>query len=209
MIVRLDDVLISSEAMKGKELQKFQKYVNWCVDAGVEVRPNILCQSIQQFPEAIDWIKEQLDNDVFLNLDLHGWDHGPYADRDTDQITAELDKAFEFMWNTFGVVPCRWVTPHGANSGHIQLAAKKFDLIVETTEDPVIDQKVADRMLRDEVAVEFFTDKVIMAHWWERGLSLYRLTQCWHHGRIITAIDETRKTLSEKDHQICWKGWNE
>jgi peptidoglycan/xylan/chitin deacetylase (PgdA/CDA1 family) len=129
--------------MKGRELQKFTKYVTWCDDANVYCVPNVLCQDIEAFPEAI-----QMLND-FEQVDLHGWDHGPYGDRSYEEICEHLEQAMAWFYKNTNHTPIRWVTPHGANSRAIQDAAAKFNLIVEDTTLPVVDQKVMDKKLRE------------------------------------------------------------
>lgn len=193
--------------MAGKEFQKFKKYVNWCRDADLYCVPNILTQDLDKFPEAKAWLQIELKEGRFDTLDLHGFDHGPYAGRSVGEISEHLDKALTWFEAEFDLVPIRFVTPHGANSPEIQEAAAKFDLIVETCDPPVIDQKVADGQLRASRELTFLDDKIIMCHWWERGLALYRITQSIKHGSVDAAIAETKNSLSAKDWGICWKNW--
>jgi hypothetical protein len=207
--VRIDDVLWASTGMAGKEQQKFTKYVNWCRDADLYVVPNILCQDLDRFPECKEWIRQEYLEGRFTALDLHGWDHGPYKGRSTEEISEHLDQAFAWFDEAFDTAPIRWVTPHGADSPEIRRAAAEFGLIVETTAPPVIDQKAADGKLKQTRSLDFLQDAVIMTHWWERGLALYRLTQCIKAGSVDRAIDETRDSLDKKSWRICWESWLE
>lgn len=202
--VRIDDMMwqTGNPDMAGKEMQKFLKYVNWCRGADIYVVPNVLCQDIQRFPEAVEML------DDFDQVDLHGWDHGPYGDRSYGEICVHLEQAMEWFDKNTNHTPIRWVTPHGANSFAIKMAARKFDLVVETCDPPVIDQKEADGLLKRTRRVSDLDGKVIMAHWWERGLALYRITQILKAGSVDQAIIDTKSTLDKKSYGICWDGWS-
>lgn len=203
--VRIDDMMwkTGNPDMAGKEMQKFTKYVNWCRDASVYCVPNVLCQDIQQFPEAVEMLSE------FDQVDLHGWTHGPYGNMDLDEVCQHLELSLEWFEKNTTHSPIRWVTPHGANSWAIQGAAQQFNLVVETCEWPVIDQKVADGMLKETHDLNALDGRVIMSHWWERGLALYRITQALKAGSVGAAIDATKETLDAKSYEICWKGWRD
>lgn len=206
--IRFDDAVIlsSDPKFKDKECQKFAKNVEWCFRTGVTLTPAILCQDIEEVPGAIEkinrWTKEGL---VFP--DLHGWDHGPYGNRSQQEIEEHLEQAEKWFWKKFKVFPVRWVTPHGATSPAMIAAADKFDLTIETTEKPVIDQKQMDTLLRETWDLTLLNDRVIMNHWWERGLRLFRIARIIEHQGVLQAIDATRAEMSEADHKICWAGW--
>lgn len=206
--IRFDDVLwkTSDPKIAGKEMQKFTKNVNWCINTNVVLTPAVLCQDIMQFPECIDWLYEKVREGI-IYPDLHGWDHGPYGERSEEMIIEHLDKAMHWFDQHLKVCPVRWVTPHGANSHEMQAAADQFSLIIEDTNDPVIDQKVLDPALNRTRDLSILDGKVIMNHWWERGLRLYRIARIIEHQSIEAAIEATRSELSEGDQAICWAGW--
>jgi peptidoglycan/xylan/chitin deacetylase (PgdA/CDA1 family) len=192
--------------MEGQEHRKFVKYVKWCYDAGVECHPNVLCQELEKFPETLDFLKNEL-TEGRISLDLHGWTHGPYQDLPVAEIEEHLDKALDWFAINLAWVPLRWVTPHGSDSPAMRDAAAKYGLPIETCEDPVIDQKVASRLIRESRSIDFLDGKVIMSHWWERGLALYRVTQCLKHGGLDEAIEENKHTMDVKSYNKCWNGW--
>ena len=207
--IRFDDAVIlsSDPKFKDRELQKFAKNVQWCFGTGVQLTPAILCQDIENVPGAVEQIRQWLLEDK-IYPDLHGWDHGPYGTRTQAEIETHLDLACEwFVANLDGNVPIRWVTPHGATSPAMEAAAAKFDLIIETTDHPVIDQKVMDTRLRETCDLTILRGRVIMNHWWERGLRLYRIAKIIEHQGVRQAIEATRSTLDAADHKICWTGW--
>lgn len=206
--IRFDDVLwaTSDPKVKGRELQKFKKNVEWCRDTNVVLTPAILCQDIEQFPEAIEQVRRWFMEGM-VYPDLHGWDHGPYAPRTQQEIEEHLDKAEKWFWKNFKCLPVRWVTPHGADSPAMQAAAAKYNMVIETTAPPVIDQKQLDTLLRETWDLTVLNGRVIMNHWWDRGLRLYRIARIIEHQNVLTAIDATRSEMSEADHKICWASW--
>jgi peptidoglycan/xylan/chitin deacetylase (PgdA/CDA1 family) len=134
----------------------------------------ILCKEIQQFPEAIEFIKKEV-HEGRLTLDLHGWEHINYGELSVSEISEHLDQAFIFFDKHFGCLPYRWCTPWGAKSDNINQAATLYGLIVEGVDLPVIDQSDAVRMVRESNNVECLFGKTVMVHWFERGLKLYRI----------------------------------
>lgn len=186
--VRLDDVLINSDPMGGRELQKFQKHVNWAYQAPdhFTVAPAILCTEIQQFPDCIEYLKDEIQS-LRMFPDLHGWEHIDYSKLTTDEIKNHLTKSIEFFNKHFGVLPTRWCTPWGADSKSIRQAAREFNISVETTSLPVIDQGKAVNVVRNFNSIQPLTDKVIMVHFWERGLKLYRIVQVAKYGSWTAA----------------------
>jgi len=206
--IRFDDAITNSSDSKlqGREVQKFFKNVNWCLNLDVSLTPAILCESINQFPDGIDLLYKMTKEETIFP-DLHGWDHGPYAIRTQKEIEEHLEKSLEWFKDYLGVLPIRWVTPHGANSPEIQAAANKYNLVVETTDFPVVDQKVIDRQLRETYDLNLLNGKIIMNHFWERGLRLYRIAKIIKYQSVEEAMTATRKELNEKEYNICWKNW--
>lgn len=188
--VRTDDVLVTSEPMQGREFQKWRKHHLWLMEAPdlFYHTPAILCRDIQGFPEAIDYIKNE-QAEGRLRCDLHGWEHDPegehgkgYSFLSVKEIEDRLEKCMEWFEETLSDVPIRWLTPHGSNSPEMQEAANKFGLTIETTEPPVIDQKVAEPIVRKYGTIKPLEDRVIMVHHWERGLRLFRIVQVAKYG---------------------------
>lgn len=206
--IRFDDAITSSSdpKHKGREVQKFLKNVNWCVNTNVPLTPAILVKDIQEFPEGVAELR-RLTHEGVIYPDLHGYDHGPYAPRSQDEIEHHLSLSKDWFFKHLGVPAVRWVTPHGSDSPAMQAAAAKFNLVIETTEYPVVDQKVLDTKLRETHDITLFDGVVIMCHWWNRGLRLYRMARIIEYQSVPEAIEATRSELTEADHEICWKGW--
>jgi len=209
--IRFDDVLwsTSDEKIKGKELQKFKKHVNWCKNIDILLTPAVLCQDIEKFPECIEYIREETEQGN-LYPDLHGYDHGPYADRSVDEVKKHLEMSIEWFYKNLGVTPIRWVTPHGANTVQMQDAARVFGLVIEDTSYPVLDQKELDTDLRLNKDLSVMKNRILMVHWWERGLRLYRIARIIEYGSVAEAIKITKTELDLKSWKICWnEEWHE
>jgi hypothetical protein len=207
--VRTDDVLVSSEPMAGKEFRKFRKHHLWLMDAPDSFyhTPAILCRDIQQFPECVEYIKQE-QSEGRLRADLHGWEHDPegengpgYGFLSVSQIEERLEKCMEWFDQNLGTAPIRWLTPHGARGPRIDEAARKFNLVVEGVTDPVVDQKHAEILVRNAGTIDAIKDKVIMVHWYERGLRLFRIVQTAKHGSWSKAVE----VWSKAGHPEYWQ----
>jgi hypothetical protein len=190
----MDDVLVHSEPMKDQEFAKFKKHVEWCNEASELFYPTaaILCSEIQDFPECIEWIRSGLDEGK-LYIDLHGWEHVDYAKLHANVIDEHLEKSFEFMLKHFGCLPIRWATPWGRHSDDIRTACRKFSLRWEGTQNPVLDQGIAMKDVRESGSIDCLQGKVVMVHWFERGLKLWRIVQTGIHGSWDAAAQEFPK----------------
>lgn len=198
--VRFDDVLVQSKPMKGQEFQKFKKHHKWCLEATEVFYPTaaVLCSEIQQFPEAVEYIRSELDEGR-LYIDLHGWEHIDYAKLTQDEIEEHLEKSFDYLLKTFRCLPVRWATPWGANSEAIQNACRKYCIAWEGVENPVIDQAAAVARVRNTKTVESLRGLVVMVHWFERGLKLYRIVQAAKYGGWDEAAAAHPEHFTEKE----------
>ena len=204
--IRFDDFIVSSNQFPGKEVQKCQKYVGWFVNTGVLLTPAILCEASNKFPEGIEWLRRATADEI-LYPDLHGWTHGPYGDMPLGEVREHLEKAQVWFKENLGAPAIRWVTPHGSDSATMREAAAEFNLVIETTEYPVVDQKHLDTALRKTWDLRVMEDRVIMTHWFYRGLHVYRTARIIEHQSVEGAIEATRSELGARDHKICWGAW--
>lgn len=181
--VRTDDVLVTSEPMKGREFQKWKKHHDWVLQGPPYFYHTaaIVCTDLDTFPEARDFIREEVAEGR-LAVDLHGWEHVDYGKLDAASIRDHVDKSFEYFLRHFGCLPYRWCTPWGASSEEINTVCREYSLIHEGVSDPVVDQGHAMKIVREADSIEPMIGKVIMVHWFERGLKLFRIIETAKHG---------------------------
>jgi len=117
-----------------------------------------------------------------LFVDLHGWEHIDYTKLSQEEIEEHLEKSFDYMLDTFGCLPVRWATPWGATSDAILAACRKYCIAWEGVTHPVIDQGEAAKIVKETGTIECLQNRVIMVHWFERGLKLYRIAQTAKYG---------------------------
>lgn len=177
--------------MAGAEFEKWKKHHQWVLEGPDYFfhTAAILCSEIQDFPVAIDYIKDEVAAGR-LSLDLHGWEHIDYAKLTQEAIEEHLEKSFEFFLKTFNCLPFRWCTPWGGVSNNVNRAARKYSLVVEGTSDPVIDQSIAVNVVKQYNTIEPLRGKTIMVHWFERGLKLYRMIQTAKYGSWSDAAEK-------------------
>ena len=89
--LRDDDVLVSSSSSQG--LKRFKQIHNWVAEVpGILHIPTILVTEIQQFPEGIEFVREETAKGK-MRPELHGLEHIDYNKlsrrRDRDWETAE------------------------------------------------------------------------------------------------------------------------
>lgn len=204
--IRIDDVLWNSAPMKGAEFAKFQKHVNWAISANIPVRPALLCLDMDKRPEVIEYVKCMTERDnSFTGCDLHGWEHLDYAKEDEHTVRSHVARALEWFDKCGLAPPIRWVTPWGSKSRDMEDVANSFGLVIETTDPPVHDQKLVHNVLKRDGDCRNMDGIVIMVHWWERGLALYRICEAVKWGSIQEAKDNS--PFEGKEYKTIWEGW--
>lgn len=207
--IRFDDVInfSSNPKLKNKEIQKFLKQLRWCSNLDVLLTPAILCEDTEKVPGAIEMLQELSKKDN-IQLDLHGWNHSDYASKTKEEISEHFDKALSWFDKYLKVKPVRFVTPHGGYSENIQEVSDKYGLLVETTKPPVADVKTLESMVRQTRDLKIIQNRVVLVHWFEQGLRLWRLAHIIEHQSIEQAIEITKEEFSKKEHRAIWKNWH-
>jgi hypothetical protein len=118
--------------------------------------PAILCRNVQEFPEAIPFIRQEAEAGRMLP-EIHGWDHIDYANFTYDGMCFDLKRCIQFMETKLGVKASKFYTPWGANTETIQRAANSLGLEVVDCSN-ILYQKNLPKGVDN---VEVFM------HWWE------------------------------------------
>lgn len=189
IIVRDDDVLIRSSSFKSP-FNHFQTVHNWICEVKQLLHvPAILVTEIAEFPEAIEYIKDQTKAGL-MRPEIHGLEHIDYGKLQEPEIRDHLSKCKDFIYDNFGTLATTFYTPWGANAPQIYQAADSVDLKV--TDCSRINKLagrygIVQRMRDGEDPAKFLEGEEIFFHWWEGGLRLRRVVEVLKHGTWAAA----------------------
>ena len=140
--IRDDDVLVSSSGRAGNEFARFKGFHNMVLmDPRHFIHvPAILVREIQEFPECIQYVREETAAGRMLP-EIHGWEHKDYAALTPEAIVKEIGDAQDFIEDQFNYTPKFWYSPHGAGSdargAHLKWAAEELGLTLVTCENVI------------------------------------------------------------------------
>lgn len=186
--IRDDDVLVGSSSTNDP-LKKFQMVHEWICevpDTFIHV-PTILVTEIQEFPEAIEYVRQETAEGRMIP-EIHGLEHINYADLEEDEIVNHLEYCKEWIRKNLGREPTRFMSPWGAGADskgeHIHTAANKVGIEVVTCENLT---KLKGRYgvvqeLKDGRNISYLDGGEIFIHWWESPGRLRRVIDVIKHG---------------------------
>lgn len=182
--VRDDDVLLPSSSTDDP-FGKFSKVHRWICEVPDHVMhvPTILVTEIQQFPQAIEYIRTETAEGR-MEPQLHGLEHIDYGKLDYQEVCNHLNICRDWMINNLGVNPTRFMTPWGASQPHLHAAAAACDYeLVDCSRIHKLAGRngVVDR-LRSGESPDYLENDEIFLHWWESGLRLKRVLETIKHG---------------------------
>jgi peptidoglycan/xylan/chitin deacetylase (PgdA/CDA1 family) len=162
--------------------------------------PAILITEIQQFPEAIEWIRQETIEGRMLP-EIHGISHKDYASLSEAEIKSELTECCEWIYQQFGHIPTKFYSPWGAGAdargAHIRPTAESVGIELVTCENL---NKLCGRYgvvqeLMDGRDISYLNDfgGEIFMHWWEGGSRLKRVVEVIKHGSWEAAKKANRK----------------
>lgn len=201
--VRDDDVLLSSSSYSD-ELGRLKQIHDWICevpDTLIHV-PTILVTEIQEFPEAIEYIRKETTEGRMLP-EIHGLSHKDYASLTSVEIVFELTQCKEFIHRQFDYKATKFYTPWGAGADergkHIKGAAASVGLDLVTCESIT---KLQGRFgvcqeLRDGRDLSYLDGGEIFMHWWEGGSRLKRVVEVAKHGSWVNAKKENKRLFSD------------
>lgn len=181
IFIRDDDVLMASSSWKDP-FSRFRQIHEWTMESEKVMHvPTILVTEIQQFPEAIDYIKEETKSGN-MKPQLHGYKHVDPGLFTFNEIRNQLKEAKEWMLNVLDIIPTKWYTPWGAGESphqeYLWVAAEKENLQLVTCKN--ISKLhgrygVVQRIKRGHDPNKFLENKEILIHWWQSGNRLKRV----------------------------------
>ncbi len=203
--IRDDDVLLSSSSA-GDEFKKFKMVHEWICevpDRLIHV-PAILVTEIQEFPEAIEYIRQETAEGRMLP-EIHGWSHKDYASLSSAEIVLELRDCKAFIRKEFNHTATKFYTPWGAGADergkHIRGAAAAVGLEMITCENihKMNGRYGVVRELKDGRDIDYLEGKEIFLHWWENVTRLKRIIEVIKHGSWEEAKAANRKLFRDDE----------
>ncbi len=201
--VRDDDVLLSSSSYSD-ELGRLKQIHDWICevpDTLIHV-PAILVLEIQEFPEAIEYVRQETVEGRMLP-EIHGLSHKDYASLTEKEIQAELNVCRDWIHYKFGHEATKFYTPWGAGAdergAHIKPAAAAIGIEAVTCEkiNKLQGRYGVCQLLRDGNPLSYFDGGEIFMHWWEGGSRLKRIVEVAKHGSWEAAKKENRRLFSD------------
>jgi len=216
--VRDDDILVPSREWPDP-FKRFRQIHRWIAEVPehfVHV-PAILTEEIQQFPQCIEYVKEEVKAGRMI-AELHGFHHEiDYQRRSVNDCFSDLDKAINWMVKHLESRPNIWYTPKGAGryplreyhieekfneltaqADRMREAAARLGLeVVSEFDNKMEGRDGICRHLMDGRSLDAISNsrniegghKEISTHWWSRGIRLKRVIVAVKHGSWAKAMD--------------------
>ena len=205
--VRDDDVLIGSSGIKD-ELARFKMVHEWICEVPETLIhvPTILVREIQDFPECIDYVRQETEAGRMLP-EIHGAWHRDYASLTPDLIKLDMEYCKHWIQEQFGHTATKFYSPWGAGfdarGAHIRPACAEVGIELITCEHinkmngryGVIHQLKDGRPLS---YLEDTKDREIFRHWWEGMARLKRIIEVAKHGSWEAAKAANSKLFREE-----------
>ena len=197
--IRDDDVLISSSSTHDP-LAKFKMVHGWIQEVSetfIHV-PTILVTEIQEFPKAIEFIRQETAEGRMLP-EVHGLKHIDYANLEHDEIVNQLEYCRGWIRKNLGCEVKKFYSPWGAGSDergtHIRLAAKAAGLELVTCENinKMTGRYGVVQRLMDGEDISYLDGDEIFLHWWQGGSRLKRIIEVAKHGTWDEAVKHNRR----------------
>lgn len=186
--VRDDDVLVGSSSTNDplKKLKMVHEWICEVPSTLIHV-PTILVTEIQEFPDAIEYVRQETVEGRMLP-EIHGFEHINYAELGEDEIVNHLEYCKRWICKKLGHEPTKFYTPWGAGADkageHIHWAANRAGVDVVTCENLT---KLKGRYgvvqeLKDGRDISYLDGGEIFIHWWENPNRLRRVVDVIKHG---------------------------
>lgn len=184
LIIRVDDVLVESAQWSGRRNApyRFAQIHRWlCKSKKIMHMPTLICFTLQNFPDTVKLIQQET-LEGRMNPQLHGWEHINYNALSEFDIKIHLDKSITWFKENLGKEPLIWCTPWGSVSEKLEKCAKTFGLEIQGTSgllEPLLWLKNYENESSETLSnlIENNMCYNILAHWWERGGRLDRISK--------------------------------
>ena len=197
--VRDDDIILPSSSYEN-ELDRVKQIHEWICEVPDKLIhvPTILITEIQEFPEAVEWIRQETLEGRMLP-EIHGLRHINYAELEYDEVVNHLEYCRGWIQRKFDYDATRWYTPWGAGEdevgAHLRPAAEAVGLTMVTCKNI---NKMNGRYgvvqeLKDGRDLSYLDNQEIFLHWWEGGCRLKRIVEVIKHGTWDEAVKHNKE----------------
>ncbi len=189
MILRNEDVLKNTPGKyEGKEVDRF-KFINKMVNetnSKLVHRPTILCTEIMDYPEAIEYIKEQGPLGT-MEVELHGWKHIDYVHKGKGEIEDMLKQCQDWFDTHLGFQFTMWATPWGGDTPTAREVCQEMGIALESTQSMMHGTGSIVDHFRSGGKYSTVATCNILFHWWSRGVNVFRLCDILKYGSYEAA----------------------
>ncbi len=202
--VRDDDVLLASSSYEN-ELNRVKQIHEWICevpDRMIHI-PTILVTEIQEFPEAVEWVRQETAEGRMLP-EIHGFEHVNYAELDYETVVNQLEYCAGWIRRKFDYEATRWYTPWGAGEdeagAHLRPAAEAVGLTMVTCKsiNKLNGRYGVVQELKDGRDLSYLDNQEIFMHWWTGGARLKRVVEVAKHGSWEEAKAANKKLFREE-----------
>ncbi len=202
--IRDDDIILPSSSYEN-ELDRVKQIHEWICevpDRMIHI-PTILVTEIQEFPEAVEWVRQETQEGRMLP-EIHGFEHVNYAELTYETVVNQLEYCAGWIRRKFDYEPTRWYTPWGAGEdeagAHLRPAAEAVGLTLVTCKNI---NKLNGRYgviqeLKDGRDLSYLDNQEIFMHWWTGGSRLKRVVEVAKHGSWVAAKEANKRLFREE-----------
>lgn len=153
--------------------------------------PTILVKDIQEYPNIIEFIKEESHQKLRMFPEIHGYEHIDYSVLSETEISEHLKLCIDWFKDVLKLTPAIWAPPWGnVGSLAMQDASRKLGLRIQGVEKTV-PPKVALEILK----IHPTANLTVLAHWWEKGHAIKRICKIVEAGSYDKASELDKENL--------------
>jgi len=158
--VRDDDVLVASSTYKSVFNRFVRIHEIIVANNGVHV-PAILCNSIMEFPDCIDFVRHETSRRRMIP-ELHGWNHINYDTFSEKELEDDLCQCIAWFEDNLWVKPSIFYPPWGSNSPLLQEVAARHGLVLVDCSNMISPTQVVNNPGLYGACTE------LAIHWWHK-----------------------------------------
>lgn len=196
--IRDDDILVNSSSYPDS-FGRFKQIHEWICESTQFIHvPTILVKEIQQFPECIEYIRNETKEGRMLP-EIHGHEHVDFAKISKEDLKEKFKLCKEFLWEKFEAHPRYVYSPWGASQPHLHEAAEECGLkLIDCSQIMKLEGKhgIVQRLKDGEDPSKFYGCE-FFTHFWAGGARLKRIVEVFKHGSWEEAKKANRELFRD------------